>query len=203
MPAIRTGRLIPLLGVAAALIYGVAIERMRLSPPLVMVGLGGLVIALCAMALWQIVDPLLRPAAAAGTGASGDAAAPEAAPGRTRELEREKQAVLKAIKEIELDYQMLKIADDDYRELTERYRTRAMRLLAELDAGDDYRPLIERELKDRLAAMEAGGGGSAAAPAAAREETAQPAPAAARRCVACGAANDADAVFCKRCGAKL
>ena len=67
-----------------------------------------------------------------------------------RELEREKQLVLKAIKEIEFDYQMRKISERDYREMVERYRNRAMRLISELDAGGDYRGLIEKELKLRL-----------------------------------------------------
>ena len=67
-----------------------------------------------------------------------------------RELEREKQLVLKAIKEIEFDYQMRKISERDYREMVERYRNRAMRLISELDAGDDFRGLIEKELKLRL-----------------------------------------------------
>ena len=67
-----------------------------------------------------------------------------------RELEREKQLVLKAIKEIEFDYQMRKIAERDYREMVERYRNRAMRLISEIDAGDDFRGLIEKELKLRL-----------------------------------------------------
>ena len=76
-------------------------------------------------------------------------------PYRIRELEREKQIVLKAIKEIELDHQMRKISDADYHEMVERYRARALRILGDLAAGDDYRALIERELKDRLAATRA------------------------------------------------
>ena len=63
--------------------------------------------------------------------------------------------MLKAIKEVELDYQMRKIAERDYREMVERYRTRAMRLMSEIEAGDDFRPLIERELTMRLK-LEAG-----------------------------------------------
>jgi hypothetical protein len=105
-----------------------------------------------------------------------------------RELERDKQAVLKAIREIELDYQMRKIAEPDYRDMLQRYRTRAMRIIRELDAGDNYRALIEEELKTRLSAM-------AAAPVA----TAALTPA----CPACGTGNDTDALFCKKCGGKL
>jgi hypothetical protein len=110
---------------------------------------------------------------------------------RTRELEREKQLVLKAIKEIELDYQMRKIAERDYREMVERYRTRALRLMTEIDAGDDYRTLIEKELAIRLKLQ---AGKPAPAP------TAAPAP---RACPACSTVNDDDAQFCKKCGVKL
>ena len=79
-----------------------------------------------------MIDPLTRRATLA--------ARPTRPRGRgSRELEREKQLVLKAIKEIELDYQMRKIAERDYREMVERYRTRAMRLISEIDAGDDFR----------------------------------------------------------------
>ena len=128
---------------------------------------------------------------------------------RARELEREKQAVLKAIKEIELDHQMRKIADGDYKELIERYRARAMRLISEIEAGDNFRELIERELKDRLSAIPAGA--PAAAPRsdadAAVPATATAVPASPTHektgCAACGTINDPDAQFCKKCGVKL
>ena len=96
-------------------------------------------LALTGAALWRVIDPL------AGELAVGSGAAARGGR-RPRELEREKQLVLKAIKEIELDYQMRKIAERDYREMVERYRTRAMRLMSEIEAGDDFRVLIEREL---------------------------------------------------------
>ena len=124
-----------------------------------------------------------------------------------KELEREKQLVLKAIKEIELDYQMRKIADRDYREMVERYRTRAMRLISEIEAGDDYRALIERELALRLK-VQGGAIPPAASVAAPAEPAAAPEPAAknepARRvCGACRTGNDPDAQFCKTCGQRL
>jgi len=113
---------------------------------------------------------------------------------RLRELEREKQLVLKAIKEIELDYQMRKVAERDYREMVERYRGRAMRLITEIEAGDDYRALIERELAMRLKLP------AAPVPAAAPAPAATPAP---RACAGCGSGNDEDAQFCKKCGQRL
>jgi len=207
-----TRRRIPLLVVGAAgfvlaALYGHFGLGMRVGPPLVMTGLGGLTLVLSAYALWRVVDPLTRDEVRAATEAR--------APHRIRELEREKQAVLKAIKEIELDYQMRKISEPDYREMVERYRARALRVMGDLAAGDDYRALIERELKARVAAIRAAGGDGTsaktattapdesprqAAPEPAASATAAPALGA---CAGCGTVNDVDARFCKRCGMVL
>lgn len=177
-------------GAAAVLIYGLLVERMRFAPPLVMLALGGMTLAFTAGALWRMIDPLAR-AEAPEAGVTQDR-------GFVRELEREKQLVLKAIKEIEFDYQMRKIGEREYREMVERYRQRAMRLISELDAGGDYRGLIEKELKLRLElpvsdASKLAPGGAAAAPSAG----ARPA------CPACNTPNDPDAKFCKSCGGKV
>jgi len=185
-----------------AAVYGHFGLGMRVGPPLVMTGLGGLTLVLSAYALWRVVDPLTRDEVRATAEAR--------APHHIRELEREKQAVLKAIKEIELDYQMRKIGEADYRDMVERYRSRALRVMGELAAGDDYRALIERELKARVAAIRAGGSeGNADKPAPSpRDDSAAPgpsapAPAAAGTCAACSTVNDVDARFCKRCGVAL
>jgi len=188
-------------GAAAVLIYGLVVERMRFAPPLVMLALGGMTLAFTAAALWRMIDPLARAeSASAATVVQGR--------GVMRELEREKQLVLKAIKEIELDYQMRKLGDRDYREMVERYRNRAMRLISELDAGGDYRGLIEKELKLRLELPVADAPSAAAATVAdaapTPAATAAPAPAATRPvCASCKTENDVDAKFCKSCGGKL
>jgi hypothetical protein len=190
----RRRRRVPVLvlavvGAAIATAYGTLVLGMRASPPLVIVALGGFTLVLGAAALWRVVDPLTR----AEDAPDADTRAPQ----RRRELEREKQAVLKAIKEIELDFQMRKISEVDYKEMVERYRTRALRVLGDLAVGDDYRALIERELKDRLAARTAAGASaSASAPAA----ESPPAVTGGRACDVCGTPNDTDAQFCKKCG---
>ncbi len=197
------GWLLASVSAALAIAYGVGVEHMRMSPPLVMLGLGGMTLALAGMALWRVIDPLMR--------AEPPAALPATAPARTRELEREKQIVLKAIKEIELDYQMRKIAEADYRDMITRYRARAMRLISELEAGDNYRQLIERELKDRLFALaEAGTQAPVPATAKAPPETAAGTPARPAAtvdprttCAVCNTINDSDAHFCKLCGVRL
>jgi hypothetical protein len=194
-----------LTGALVAATYGRFFLSMHFGPPLVMLSLGGLTLILGAAALWRMIDPLTR---------GERPIAPEArAPHRTRELEREKQAVLKAIKEIELDYQMRKISELDYREMVERYRARALRVMGDLAAGNDYRALIERELKDRLAVRAAMGGSAAGAGSAVGADSAvgtdsrasgdvDPLPLVSNLC-ACGAPNDSDARYCKRCGQKL
>jgi hypothetical protein len=214
--------LLAIAGALAAWAYAALVERMRFGPPLVMLSLGGMTLALAGAALWRVIDPLARAAWTAAPAGRGTR--------RPRELEREKQLVLKAIKEIELDFQMRKIAERDYREMIERYRTRAMRLIGEIEAGDDYRVLIERELAMRIkltpeAAAKVTPTPAAkvtGAPAATGTETAPvssalapasatatapvlhpAAPSGRPTCAACGTLNDPDAQFCKKCGARL
>ncbi len=174
-------------GAAVAALYALLVEKMRFGPPFVMFSLGGMTLALTGAALVRVIDPL--------AGGPGSGAASSARGGRrARELDREKQLVLKAIKEVELDYQMRKIAERDYHEMVERYRTRAMRLMSEIEAGDDFRALIENELAMRLKLDSGKPVVSAAAPPVA------PSP---PTCAACSTTNDEDAQFCKKCGAKL
>jgi hypothetical protein len=104
------------------------------------------------------------------------------------DLEREKRLALRSIKELEFDRAMGKVSAQDFDEMAGRLRARALGLMKQLDEGSTYRAVIERELESRVAAV-------AAAPAAPSVRTAAP--------CACGTTNDADANFCKRCGAAL
>src|SRR5262249_30087029 len=59
---------------------------------------------------------------------------------RTRAaLEREKMLALRAIKDLEFDRAMGKIAEEDFRDMTARLRARAARLIRQLDSGSGYR----------------------------------------------------------------
>ena len=115
---------------------------------------------------------------------------------RTRAaLEREKMLVLRSIKELEFDKAMGKLSTADFDEMSGRLRTRAARLIRQLDAGG-YRSQVEADLAKRL--------GEAPAPERDGVSRASDAEAGiARFCAACGVARDADARFCKNCGAKL
>jgi hypothetical protein len=111
---------------------------------------------------------------------------------RTRvALEREKTLALRSIKELEFDKAMGRVSDDDFKEMSSRLRVRAARLIKQLDAGVGYRQQIESELQKRLGEADA------------RPAPAKPVAAADRACVSCDTVNDADAKFCKSCGAKL
>jgi len=115
--------------------------------------------------------------------------------GRTRAaLEREKTLALRAIKELEFDYAMKKVAQADFDEMAGKLRARAIRIMRQLDAGEGYRSAIEKELETRLASM-------GVEPV--RREGVETAPAAVRNVCACGTTNDTDARFCKACGEKL
>src|SRR5262245_25327912 len=111
--------------------------------------------------------------------------------GRTRAaLEREKSLVLRSIKELEFDRAMGKVSEKDFAEMSGRLRTRAARLLRQLDAGAGYREQIEREIERRLGKAPVNGGSKEQDPPYAV-------------CAQCSTKNDADARFCKGCGKSL
>ena len=107
--------------------------------------------------------------------------------GRARAaIDREKTLVLRSIKELEFDYAMGKVSDQDFAEMGLRLRTRAAGLMRQLDAGAAYSTQIEQELARRLAQA-----GIAAAPRADRF------------CTQCGTPATASARFCGQCGQRL
>ncbi len=109
---------------------------------------------------------------------------------RRKELEREKQSLLKALKELDFDHQMGKVSDKDFADISGTYRARAIRVMRQLDdAGRDYETMIAKEVAERLRGPAPAG---SSAPAAATD-----------KCAKCGTRNDADAEFCKKCGSKL
>jgi hypothetical protein len=124
--------------------------------------------------------------------------------GRTRAaLEREKTLVLRAIKELEFDAAMGKVAKSDFDEMSARLRARAMGLMRQLDAGGTYRTEIERELQRRVDAKTGGAAPSGRAAAQADKRAPAVATLQVSACPACAGINDTDARFCKHCGRKL
>ncbi|HLG59498.1 MAG TPA: zinc ribbon domain-containing protein [Vicinamibacterales bacterium] len=131
--------------------------------------------------------------------------------GRTRAaLEREKALVLRSIKELEFDRAMGKVSEKDFNEMSARLRARATGLMRQIDAGAGYRQQIEKEIERRIGAAPVRAGSTTQDPAYVAKEDQASADVGrvlpsrpAGFCTSCGTAHDADARFCKECGANL
>jgi hypothetical protein len=125
--------------------------------------------------------------------------------GRTRAaMEREKLLVLRSIKELEFDRAMGKLSDSDFADMSARLRSRAARLIRQLDQGaSGYRELIERELARRLGHAGAPSAGAEVTEALPGDLVKAPREVRALECPSCSALNDLDARFCKRCGERF
>jgi hypothetical protein len=130
---------------------------------------------------------------------------PEVLGGRTRSvLEREKGLLLRFIKELEFDRRMGKVSEKDFSEMSSRLRTRAARVMRQLDAGSVYREQIEREVRRRLG--DAGPVARVTVPDTAygtRDDVGRVALSGSAACLSCSTENDPDAKFCKHCGTRL
>lgn len=148
---------------------------------------------------YRILSPLVSPGVDA----------PLTIGGRTRvALEREKALVLRSIKELEFDFAMRKMSQADFDEMAGRLRLRALGLMQQLDAGGGYRERIQQEVAARLGRSEGDGStradlGSEGDGFSRRQDGATAEAVALPACGECGTSNDADARFCKSCGAKL
>lgn len=171
---------------ASILLATVAVIVARRSTPehLILMSLTIAAAGAAAAAFYRTLVPLVAPIFHADSARVDD---------RTRAaLEREKMLVLRSIKELEFDRAMGKLSQKDFDEMSGRLRARAVSLMKRLDrASAGYGEAIEAELNVRLATV------SKQADAAAFFERE------ANACSSCGAANDIDAVFCKKCGTRM
>jgi hypothetical protein len=155
--------------------------------PMVFIALVSLALMLTLLWLWQS----LREAFVHGVVAESDANV--VAPARAALL-AEKHGLLVALKDLEAERDAGKLSQDDFRELNEQYRVRAREVLRELDALLSPHRAAAKSL---LAAAVSGKLPGAEKPAAVATKPAAPS------CSSCGVSNDLDAVFCKKCGARL
>lgn len=164
---------------ASLIMATVAVMLSRQSTPehLVLISLTIIAAGIAAAGFYRMLAPLAAPDMSMF-------AEPLTERGRAA-LEREKALALRSIKEIEFDRAMGKISPKDFEEMAGKLRARAVALMKQLDDGSGgYRDVIERELSARLASMP-------------RQEKPR------FSCTGCGAVNDEDAAFCKKCGARL
>jgi hypothetical protein len=120
----------------------------------------------------------------------------------TDALAEKKQRVLRALKDLESEHALGKIDDADYAAFTSRYREEAKEVMREMDLQvAPAREEAERLAREHLARKGLGQepptdeAPTDEAPAAARPERAA--------CAGCGTSNEADAAFCKKCGAAM
>jgi ribosomal protein L40E len=112
-------------------------------------------------------------------------------------LAEEKRRVLRQLKDLEAEHALGKIDDVDYEALVARYRAEAKTVMREMDREiGPRREEAERLAREYLAKRGLVDGAPAAEPA--------PEPVADRAaCAGCGASNESDAAFCKKCGAAM
>jgi len=177
-PTLPSWQLFVLAGLVGATLV-VVVSRGQSPAAIILLSLVVFAAAAVGAAALRMLVPFVRGA---------DALAVPVVAGRARAaIEREKTLVLRSIKELEFDYAMKKVSDQDFAEMGLRLRTRAAGLLRQLDAGAAYSTQIEEELARRLAAS----GVTAAA-------TSSP-----RFCTQCGSQITAGARFCGQCGHRL
>jgi hypothetical protein len=170
--------------------------------PTVFIALAASALALTLLWLWQslrlaFVHTLAAPPTAA--------VSPERAL-----LMAEKQSLLLALKDLEAERDAGKLSAADYAELNVQYRMRARVVLRELDGllaphRADAKALIEAAIGGRADSVAASStAGPASTNVAGRPDVAvTAAEVSPHACGGCGTGNDVDAVFCKKCGARL
>jgi hypothetical protein len=119
-----------------------------------------------------------------------------------------KRRVLRALKDLEHEHSIGKIDDEDYAEISAKYRDQAKAILREMDVEiEPLRAKAEALAKAHLATrgLEEKAAAAPNAEAESAEEPAAP-PASAsprQKCAKCATSNEPDATFCKKCRGRL
>jgi hypothetical protein len=180
--------------------------------PIVFLSAASLMLVLALFAFWQSVRALLgRGVDEVAAAVGGDRAA----------LLDEKNALLRALKDLEFERGVGKVSEDDFARLEASYRARAKSVLAALDRDlGPWREKAEALARARVSTTEEAASRDAEPAQGASTDAPAPSDAAEVRdtaavndatsaidgrvtCAKCSAQNDADAVFCKKCAAKL
>ena len=171
----------------------------RALPIVFLIG-AGLCLALVLLWLWQSLRHLLL-----GRRALAHAGLPHDP--RRAALLREKQELLTAIRDVRAEHELGKVSAADFERLEQGYRARARDVLRELEAQvaphrEKARLLLQKALEAPSSTPSAAASVPSDAPASAPPSDA-PASASRVACAECGAGNEPDALFCKKCGARL
>ena len=195
--ALQPWQLFTLAGLAGATLV-VFMSRGQSPAAIILLSLTIFTAAAVGIAAWRTFSPISAEDEPTGSAILG---------GRTRAaLEREKALALRSIKELEFDRAMGKVSEKDFSEMSARLRARAAGLIRQLDAGEGYRDEIDKAVASRLATASRGVAAKVEASGSAGHAIVPPAKdpiPPTKLCGACGTVNEADALFCKRCGANM
>lgn len=177
------------IAVGVALLAGglVAALSGRISPPAYFMATASVMLVLALAAMYQSFRGVF--------GHRGVAMGVRATLPERAALIDEKNALLRAIKDIAFEHEVGKLSDADFQRLDRAYRVRAKEVLRKLD--DDIAPYLERA--EELIARELEP--ADAAPKRKPKKDAAEAPR--RECVKCSTRNKPDAEWCKECGARI
>jgi len=154
--------------------------------PLLFAALAGIALVLMLAALWQSVRGVLSHDASHAPALHPQSAAREA-------LLHEKQELLQAIRDVRFEHDLGKLSPAEFERLDAQYRARAREVLQLLDTQlSPYR--------ERARAMLGEGASASPTQAATVSESHVVAKG---TCASCQTSNDADALFCKKCGTRL
>lgn len=106
-------------------------------------------------------------------------------------LRHQRDSIYDSLRELDFDLQTGKMSEDDYADLSERYKRRAIGLLKQLDDRQrDVLLALDDEIEREVAVARKSRKTPAAAPAG-------------LACAVCGAKLEVDDLFCRRCGAPV
>jgi type VI protein secretion system component VasK len=134
--------LLAAIAVLLGLHFGVGVA---IDAPTLALAVACIVLIWALHALWGIVVALARPTVETLLADPEDSADVS----NLAELREDKRRILRAIKELEFDHAMGKLSDQDFKEIGDRYRLRAIEVLRALDQGGDLHP----QLAEHLAAL--------------------------------------------------
>jgi hypothetical protein len=204
------------LAAIVALLGGAVLVGVRFGTPAVVLWFAFAALAGGILLFWESLRVALDPTTEGDEGTLDPVAAVPT------EIEERKRSALRALKDLQYEHSIQRLSDEDFAALSEKYRAEARSAMEAMDRGlSVYLPRAE-ELVARAASgdavpeedPEAGAaprnrkvrrqGGAATTTAGLESATVSATEAATRRaCAACSTTNDADAVFCKKCGARV
>lgn len=206
--------------IGLSMLLGAVVMGLARGAPAVVLWLAFAMLSGAVLLFWESLKAVLDPTAPGDDVAEGDEE------GVPAELEARKRAALRALRDIEFERAIQRLSEEDYKALEKKYRAEARAAMAAIEQGlgpwlKKAEGILERETTLDGAASktpentaESKNETAADAPAPTTDGATAVAPEAARvkapeavtdplRCAKCETVNDADAVFCKKCGMRV